>query len=113
MLCTKHAEIIAIEKASKKLKNWRLENCSIYVTLEPCLMCTGTLISSRIKNVYYGVKDKKLGSIESKIKISDFNYYHKMNIIGGILKDDCKKLILDFFQKLRKEKKVNKNGRII
>lgn len=93
-----HAEIIAITKANKKLHNFRLDDAEIYVTKEPCLMCMGTLLSSRIKKIYYGAKDSRFGT-SNLAKENNFN--HKCDIEGGILKTDCEKLLTDFFKRLR------------
>lgn len=101
----KHAEIIAIEKACKKLKSWRLDGCDLYVTLEPCLMCAGAILQSRIKNVYYGANDLKAGVIESKCSINKIDFPHKVNYTSNILKNDSKKLLKSFFKELRSRKK--------
>lgn len=96
-----HAEIEAIDNACKKLHGWRLWECELYVTLEPCPMCAGAIINSRIKAVYFGAYDKKAGSFGS---IADFNlmkYNHKPEIYSGIMEDECSKLLTDFFKKLR------------
>ena len=85
---TKHAEIIAIQKASKKLKAWRLTDCDMYVTLEPCSMCAGALIQSRIRKVYIGTEDKKTGACGSVLNLlEDYKFNHKVEIENGILKD--------------------------
>ena len=97
-----HAEILAIEKASKKLNTWMLDDCTLYVTIEPCLMCTGTILQSRIKRVVYGAKEPKFGSLGSIIdisKISDFN--HQIEVTSGVLEEDAKLLMKTFFQNLR------------
>lgn len=101
-----HAEIVAIRKASKKLKSWRLDDCDMYVTLEPCLMCAGAILQSRIKNVYYGTTDSKAGVIESIAKIPEISFCHKVTYVGGIKKDESKKMIQEFFSNLRKRKKT-------
>ncbi len=99
-----HAEIVAIMEASKNLGSWRLEDCDIYVTLEPCPMCAGAIIMSRIKRVFFGVKDPKMGAIESKLKLFEYQFNHKVEWIGGILKEECSKILKDFFKKLREGK---------
>lgn len=102
---TKHAEIIAIQKASKKLKAWRLENCEMYVTLEPCSMCAGALIQSRIKKVYIGTMDEKTGSCGSVLNLlEDYKFNHHVECETGILEEECKKILKDFFAELRKNK---------
>lgn len=103
---TKHAEIIAIQKASKKLNSWRLLDCEMYVTLEPCSMCTGALINSRIKKVYIGANDEKTGAIGSVFNLlEDYTFNHKVDFEKGVLKNECEIIIKNFFKKLRKLKK--------
>ena len=105
----KHAEIIAIEKACKKLKAWRLEDCEMYVTLEPCPMCAGALINSRIKKIYIGTEDSKTGACGSKLNLlNDFEFNHKVECERNILKDESEKILKDFFKYLRKRNKERK-----
>lgn len=100
----KHAEIIAIEKACKKLNNWRLNDCEMYVTLEPCPMCAGAIINSRIKKVYIGAIQEKTGACGSKVNLIDkYNSETKVDIEFGILQDKCLSLVQDFFKELRKK----------
>lgn len=97
-----HAEIEAINNACKALGGWRLFQCELYVTLEPCPMCAGAIINSRIKSIYFGAYDQKAGSFGS---IADFNripYNHKPEVYGGIMESECKALLTDFFKSLRK-----------
>ena len=102
----KHAEIIAIEKASKKLKNWRLNECEMYVTLEPCPMCAGAILNSRIKKIYIGAIDERTGACGSKINIlQNKELDTSCDIEIGLLADECKDLLQDFFKKLRLLKK--------
>ncbi|MBO5321675.1 MAG: nucleoside deaminase [Clostridia bacterium] len=96
-----HAEIECINKACKILNSWRLEDCELYVTLEPCPMCTGAIINSRIKTVVFGAFDLRAGSMDSVINLCDYPYNHKPEIYGGILEDDCKKILEDFFKDKR------------
>ncbi len=96
-----HAEILAIEKAAKALNTWRLEDCELYVTLEPCPMCAGAIIQSRIPNVYYGALDYKNGAHMSKVNLFSIDFTHHVDIIGGILEEPSKKLLKDFFKALR------------
>ena len=104
---TKHAEIIAIQKASKKLKTWRLLNCEMYVTLEPCSMCAGALIQARIKKVYIGTMDAKTGACGSVLNLlQDYPFNHIVEVETGIEKEICEKELKDFFKKLRKLKKI-------
>lgn len=102
---TLHAEMIAIRKACKKLGSWRLDGCDIYVTLEPCPMCAGAIIQSRIKNVYFGAYDPKAGSAGSIINIlQNASFNHACNVTGGILENECAGLLKNFFRELRRTK---------
>lgn len=104
---TSHAEIEAIRKANKKLDDWQLIDCDLYVTIEPCIMCTGAIIQSHIKNIYYGSEDPKGGGLVSSLKISEIkSLNHYPNIEGGILKDECSKIVKDYFAKKRKNKRL-------
>lgn len=100
-----HAEIIAISKACRKLGNFRLEDCDLYVTVEPCPMCAGAIIQSRIKNVYYGTPDNKYGAVDSVYNIFEIESNHKVNSECGILKEECSTIIKDFFKELRNRNK--------
>lgn len=101
-----HAEIEAINKASKKLKSWRLEGCDIYITLEPCIMCSGAIIQSRIENIYFGASDPKGGALISSINVLDAkNINHHPKVHEGILKEECSSLISDYFKNKREEKR--------
>ena len=103
---TKHAEIIAIQKASKKLGSWRLIDCEMYVTLEPCSMCAGAIINSRIKKIYIGTRDEKTGAVGSVLNLlEDYKFNHKVEIESGIMQKECEKILKDFFKELRKSKK--------
>ena len=99
-----HAEIEAINKACTALGGWRLNQCAIYVTLEPCPMCTGAIINSRIARLVFGAYDQKAGSCGSVINLFDLPYNHKPEVLGGILNDECSTLLSDFFKELRKHK---------
>ncbi len=102
---TKHAEIIAIQKASKKLDNWRLTDCDMYITLEPCTMCTGAIINSRIRKIYIGTMDEKTGACGSKLNLlEDYTFNHKVELETGILQEECKEILQDFFKNLRRKK---------
>ena len=106
---TKHAEILAIQKASKKLGAWRLLDCDMYVTLEPCSMCAGAIINSRISNLYYGASDEKTGAVGSVLNLfDDYTFNHKVNYEKGILKDECENILKSFFKELRQKKKEEK-----
>ena len=104
---TCHAEILAIQKASKKLKSWRLLDCEMYITLEPCSMCAGAIINSRIKKVYIGTMDKKTGAVGSVFNLfNDYTFNHKVDFETGVLKKECEDILKRFFKELRKIKKV-------
>ena len=102
---TKHAEILAIQKASKKLESWRLLDCEMYVTLEPCSMCAGAIINSRIKKVYIGTTDEKTGACGSVLNLfNDYTFNHKVELERGIMKEECEKILKNFFKELREIK---------
>ena len=99
-----HAEIIAIDKASKNLGAWRLQDCDIYITLEPCIMCAGAIIQSRIRHVYYGEKDPKGGAIESSINVLEAkSINHHPEITSGILEEECSNIISQYFKRKREK----------
>ena len=98
----KHAEIVAIEKACKKLNNWRLNDCEMYVTLEPCPMCAGAIVNSRIKKIYIGAVQEKTGACGSKTNIiEEYKSEAKVEVEFGILKERCLDIVQDFFKMLR------------
>lgn len=102
-----HAEVIAIDRACKKLGGWRLPRCDMYVTLEPCPMCAGAIINSRIENVYFGAYDKKSGCAGSAADLfEDGLFNHNVNITGGVLETECAAILSDFFRELRSKKKL-------
>lgn len=104
----KHAEIIAIEKACKKLKSWRLINAELYVTLEPCPMCAGAIVNARIKKVYFGAYESKSGCAESKYPIlSDSGLNHKVEFEGGIMQEECQAILKNYFKGKRKAKSLD------
>ena len=97
-----HAELNAIKKASKKLKDWRLDDCEMYVTTEPCQMCSGAIVQARIKKVYIGCMNPKAGcagSIMNLLQMDEFN--HKVEIESGVLESECSEFLKNFFKKLR------------
>ncbi len=98
---TAHAEVLAIEDACKVLGTWRLTDCELYVTLEPCPMCAGAIINSRIRRVIYGVKDERAGCCGSVADFFAMPFNHTPLSRSGILEEDCRKLLTDFFQQLR------------
>ena len=100
---TAHAEVLAIREACDKLNNWHLDDCELYVTLEPCPMCAGAIINSRIKTVVFGAFDKKAGSAsrESVVDLFNLGYNHKPDVYCGICEDECAALLTDFFKDKR------------
>lgn len=99
---TSHAEVNAIRKACKKLNSWRLEDATIYVTIEPCSMCAGTLLQCRIGRIVYGADDPKGGAIHSSLELfSSKNINHHPEIVGGVLKEECSSLISNYFKSKR------------
>ena len=109
---TAHAEILAIKEANKNLKNWRLEDTQLFVTLEPCPMCSGAMILSRVKELYYGAPDPKGGTAGTLMNLlTDSRFNHQVEIEQGILEPECGALLTDFFKELRKRKKYEKAQR--
>lgn len=99
---TAHAEITAIKKACEALKAWRLIDCEMYVTLEPCLMCSGAILQSRIEKLYIGTMDPKAGAAGSVINVfEDYWFHHKCEVYAGILQEECSGILKDFFKKKR------------
>lgn len=96
-----HAELDAIDKACEILGGWRLWQCELFVTLEPCPMCTGAIINARIPKVIFGAHDLKAGSCGSIVNLFDFPYNHKSEVVGGILEDECSEILSRFFKELR------------
>lgn len=103
-MATAHAEILAIEQACRNLNSWRLENCTLYVTLEPCAMCTGAIINSRIKMVVYSLIDFKAGAMGGLCDLTQLSFNHKPEIIMGVMEDESKEILDRFFKKLREKK---------
>lgn len=99
---TAHAEILAIEQAAKTLGTWRLSECTMYVTLEPCPMCAGAIINSRLKRVVYGAFDEKGGACASVLNLFELPFNHKPLVRSRILEKECGEILKDFFEKLRK-----------
>lgn len=105
----RHAELTAIDEACRNLGGWRLWQCELYVTLEPCPMCAGAIINSRIKRVVFGAFDKKAGSCESVVNLFELPYNHKPEVLSGILGNECSELLSRFFAELREKRtKVKK-----
>ena len=106
-----HAEITAIKKASRKLGDWRLEGCTLYVTLEPCQMCAGAIVQSRVERVVVGCMNPKAGcagSILNLLDVKEFN--HQAELVTGVLKEECIALMTGFFRELRERKKAERKG---
>lgn len=101
-----HAELEAIDGACKVLGGWRLWQCDLYVTLEPCPMCTGAIINARIRRLVYGASDRKAGSCGSVVNLFDLPYNHKPIMVAGCLGDECSEMLTEFFRDLRKRKKA-------
>ncbi len=99
-----HAEIMALDEASRTLGGWRVVDSVLYVTLEPCPMCAGAIINSRIDRVVFGASDKKAGSCGSVVNLFGLDYNHKPELLGGVLEDECAGVLSEFFKELRKNK---------
>ena len=109
---TLHAELLAIRQANQTLGNWRLEDCDLFVTLEPCPMCSGAIVQSRIRRVYYGPHDPKSGAAGSLMNLlQDDRLNHQTEVIPGLLQADCQDLLQSFFKDLRARKKKEKQDR--
>ena len=106
-----HAEIIAIDKASKKLGGWRVVHSTLYVTLEPCPMCAGAIINSRIDRVVYGASDPKAGSLGSLTNLFELGYNHKPQVTAGVMQDECSAILSEFFSELRQKKLADKKSK--
>ena len=107
-LATAHAEILALNKACKKLKSWRLDGAEMYVTIEPCAMCAGAIVNARVKKVYFGAKEEKSGCAQSKFPVlSQSGLNHVTEFEGGILEETCAKIIKNYFKAKRKQKSLD------
>ena len=102
---THHAEILAIEEACRVLGGWRLIGCTLYVTMEPCAMCAGAIINSRIEKVVYGTRDLRFGAFGSLIDLANVPLNHKPIVIGGVLEEENRKILSDYFKRKRQDKK--------
>ncbi|WP_077298811.1 tRNA adenosine(34) deaminase TadA [Virgibacillus pantothenticus] len=103
-----HAELLAIRQANEKVGSWRLEDCTLYVTLEPCPMCAGAIVQSRIKRVVYGAYDPKAGCAGTLFNLlDDARFNHQVDVTAGVLEEECANLLKDFFKRLRERKKLN------
>jgi len=104
-----HAELLAIDEACKKLGTWRLENATLYVTLEPCPMCAGAIVLSRVKRVVFGAYDPKGGCAGTLLNLLEFEKFnHQAEVVGGMLEEECGSLLTTFFRELRQRKKAGK-----
>ncbi|SFL63012.1 tRNA adenosine(34) deaminase TadA [Halanaerobium salsuginis] len=102
---TVHAEMIALREAAKNKASWRLENCQLYVTLEPCPMCTGAILQARIKRLVYGASDPKAGAVDSLYQLlSDQRFNHQVEVVRGVMAAESAQLLKDFFRELRQRK---------
>ncbi|WP_042147601.1 tRNA adenosine(34) deaminase TadA [Paucisalibacillus sp. EB02] len=101
-----HAELIAIQQANKKIGSWRLEDCTLFVTLEPCPMCAGAIVQSRIKRVVYGAGDPKAGCAGTLMNLlNDKRFNHQVEVASGVMEKECSQLLTNFFKALREKKK--------
>ena len=99
---TAHAEIIAIRRAAEVMGNYRLTGCTVYTTIEPCVMCAGALVNARIRRLVYGARDERFGAVESKFRLCDSEALnHRIEIVSGVLADECRALMQDFFRSRR------------
>lgn len=104
-----HAEIIAIDKGSKKLGDWRLEDCTLYITLEPCPMCAGAIVQARVDTVVIGTRNSKAGCAGSVLNIlQEPGFNHQVKLIDQVLQEECQSLMVNFFKELREKKKMDK-----
>ncbi len=99
-----HAELEAIDEACRRLGGWRLWQCDMFVTLEPCPMCTGAIINSRIRKLVFGASDYKAGSCGSVVNLFDLPYNHKPEVVSGFMQEECSAILTDFFKELRNKK---------
>lgn len=106
---TTHAEMIAIQKANETLGNWRLEDCHLFVTLEPCVMCSGAIVLARLKSIYYGPSDPKGGAVRTLMTVlEDERLNHQCDVHSGVMEEECRILLTEFFRELRQKKKREK-----
>ena len=101
-----HAEMEAMAEANKTLGSWRLDECELYVTLEPCPMCAGTLLNARIPRVYYGARDREMGACGGVFNLFMENFPHRPALVGGLLEEECRAVLADFFRSLREKKET-------
>ncbi len=100
---TAHAEIVALRRAARELGNYRLTGTSLYVTIEPCLMCVGAVVNARVSTLVYGVAEPKTGGVRSLLNVEDLRVNHRFEVVSGVLEPECRKLLVDFFKYRREE----------
>ncbi len=100
-LATRHAEISAIEEACQSLGGWRLPDSTLYVTLEPCVMCAGAIVNARVERVVFGAHDLRFGAFGSLLNLNDFALNHRPDVTGGVLAEECRQILTDYFKKKR------------
>jgi len=108
-----HAELIALDKAAKKLGSWRLDECDVYVTLEPCAMCAGALIQARIRRLVYGTREPKFGAHQSILNLFSYPFNHQVIVESGVLEAESEQLLKAFFQDLRRQKALKSSDDMI
>lgn len=101
---TAHAEVLALREAAKHLGDWRLENCEIFVTLEPCPMCAGAILLARVRALYFGASNPKFGAVGTRLNVlGEHGWNHRVRVVGGILAEECARLLADYFHTKRGE----------
>lgn len=105
-----HAETMAIDEACRVLGGWRLPRCTLYVTMEPCPMCAGAIVNSRIERVVYGIRDERAGAFGGIFDLNEFPLNHKPELVGGVMEDECRELLQMFFRSLRERPKIKWKG---
>ena len=105
---TAHAELLCIKRGCELLGGWRLPGCTLYVTMEPCPMCAGAVINARVERVVFGAYDSRAGAFGSLINLSAYPFNHRPEIVGGVLEEECRRLLSDFFGRLRKRQEPNR-----
>ena len=109
-MATAHAELMAIEDACRTLGGWRLSGCTLYVTLEPCPMCAGAIVNSRLDRVVYGVKDSAAGCVGSVINFNAYPFNHAFEVTSGVLAEECREILQEFFSLQRQKKRDGKGN---
>lgn len=107
---THHAEILAIEEACRVLGGWRLPDCTLYVTMEPCPMCAGAILNARIGRVVYGAADLRAGAMGTVLNVNDVAYFQRAEVVGGVLGDECREMLSAYFRGKREKQKEEKKG---